>query len=147
MRNPTEGSVSPAMRHKARHFAMQAVYQWQMTGQTPGQIEAQFFEDQPVQGADLDYMHDLISGIVENVEHLDEVFEPFLSRPLKDLDQVDKAILRLGTFELLYRQDVPYKVVINEAIMLAKEFAEQDSHKFVNGVLDKVVRAVQRGQG
>ncbi len=147
MRNPTEGSVSPAMRHKARHFAMQAVYQWQMTGQTPGQIEAQFLEDQPVQGADLDYMHDLISGIVENVEHLDEVFEPFLSRPLKDLDQVDKAILRLGTFELLYRQDVPYKVVINEAIMLAKEFAEQDSHKFVNGVLDKVVRAVQRGQG
>ena len=147
MRNPTEGSVSPAMRHKARHFAMQAVYQWQMTGQTPGQIEAQFLEDQPVQGADLDYMHDLISGIVENVEHLDEVFEPFLSRPLKDLDQVEKAILRLGTFELLYRQDVPYKVVINEAIMLAKEFAEQDSHKFVNGVLDKVVRAVQRGQG
>ena len=146
MRNPTEGSVSPAMRHKARHFAMQAVYQWQMTALPPGQIEAQFLEDQPVHGADLEYMHDLIQGIVENVEHLDEVFAPFLSRPLKDLDQVDKAILRLGTFELLYRQDVPYKVVINEAIMLAKEFAEQDSHKFLNGVLDKVVRAVQRGQ-
>ncbi|MBO8416341.1 MAG: transcription antitermination factor NusB [Proteobacteria bacterium] len=136
--------MSPAARHKARHFAMQAIYQWQMTAQNPGEIEKQFLEDQPVKGSDLDYMHDLIQGVVENVEHLDEVFAPFLSRPLEDLDQVDKAILRLGTFELLYRQDVPYKVVINEAIMLAKEFAEQDSHKFVNGVLDKVVRSEQR---
>ena len=88
-------------------------------------------------------MHDLISGVVANVDHIDEVYEPFLSRPLKDLDQVDKAILRLGTFELLYRQEIPFRVVINESIMLAKEFAEQDSHKFVNGVLDKVVRAIK----
>lgn len=144
MHSLSEQSISPAARHKARHFAMQAVYQWQMTSQNPGEIEKQFLEDQPVKGSDLDYMHDLIQGVVENVEHLDEVFAPFLSRPLEDLDQVDKAILRLGTFELLYRQDVPYKVVINEAIMLAKEFAEQDSHKFVNGVLDKVVRSEQR---
>ena len=57
---------------------------------------------------------------------------------------MDKAILRLGTFELLYRQEVPFRVVINEAIILAKEFAEQDSHKFVNGVLDKVVKGIQR---
>lgn len=136
--------VDPAARHKARHFAMQALYQWQMTQQGPGEIERQFLEDQPVQGADLDYMHDLIQGVIENVEHLDEVFSPFLSRPLEDLDQVDKAILRLGTFELLYRQDVPYKVVINESIMLAKSFAERESHKFINGVLDKVVRSGQR---
>ena len=104
----TEGAVSPAMRHKARHFAMQAIYQWQMTGQSAGEIERQFLEDQPIQGADLDYMHDLISGVVANFEHIDEVYEPFLSRPLKDLDQVDKAILRLGTFELLYRQEIPF---------------------------------------
>ena len=139
----TEGAVSPAMSHKPRHFAMQAIYQWQMTGQGAGEIERQFLEDQPIQGADLDYMHDLISGVVANVDHIDEVYEPFLSRPLKDLDQVDKAILRLGTFELLYRQEIPFRVVINESIMLAKEFAEQDSHKFVNGVLDKVVRAIK----
>lgn len=139
----TEGAVSPAMRHKARHFAMQAIYQWQMTGQSAGEIERQFLEDQPIQGTDLDYMHDLISGVVANFEHIDEVYEPFLSRPLKDLDQVDKAILRLGTFELLYRQEIPFRVVINESIMLAKEFAEQDSHKFVNGVLDKVVRVIK----
>lgn len=98
-------------------------------------------EDQPVQGADLDYFHDLVTGVINNVSELDGIFAPFLSRPLDDLDQVDKALLRVATFELMYRQEVPYRVVINEAIILAKEFAEQDSHKFVNGVLDKVVKA------
>lgn len=140
----TEGSVTPNMRHKARHFALQAIYQWQMTGDSAQEIEKQFLEDQPVSGSDLDYMHDLISGVIANYEQLDNTYAPFLSRPLKDLDQVDKAVLRLGTFELMFRQEVPYRVVINESIMLAKEFAEQDSHKFVNGVLDKVVRSLQK---
>lgn len=140
----TEGSATPAMRHKARHFALQAIYQWQLTGMPGHTIEEQFLEDQPVQGADLEYMHDLIQGVIANCDFLDSVFEPYLSRPLKELDQVDKAILRLGTFELNYRQDVPFKVVINESIMLAKSFAEQDSHKFVNGVLDKVVKAIRQ---
>ncbi len=139
----TEGAVSPSMRHKARHFAMQAIYQWQMTGQSASEIERQFLEDQPLKGTDLDYMHALIVGVVANYEMLDETFEPYLSRPIDDLDKVDKAILRLATFELSFRQEIPYRVVINEAIILAKEFAEQDSHKFVNGVLDKVVRAIQ----
>lgn len=139
----TEGSVTPAQRHKARHFALQAIYQWQLTGLSATEIEKQFLEDQPVRGADLDYLHDLISGVINSVSTLDETFAPHLSRPLDDLDQVDKAVLRLGTFELLYRQEVPYRVVINESIILAKEFAEQDSHKFVNGVLDKVVKAIK----
>ena len=140
----TEGAVSPAMRHKARHFAMQAIYQWQLTGYSASEIEKQFLEDQPVQGADLDYMHDLILGTVANIETIDNTFAPYLSRPLDDLDQVDKAILRLSTFELLYRQEIPFRVVINESIMLAKEFAGLDSHKFVNGVLDKVVRSIRQ---
>ncbi|HIV55775.1 MAG TPA: transcription antitermination factor NusB [Candidatus Anaerobiospirillum stercoravium] len=139
----TEGAVTPAMRHKARHFALQAIYQWQLTGMSASTIEQQFLEDQPVNGADLDYMHDLIQGVIANCDTLDSAFAPFLSRPLKDLDQVDKAILRIGTFELMYRQEVPFKVVINEAIVLAKSFAEQDSHKFVNGVLDKVIKSIQ----
>ena len=122
---------------------MQAIYQWQMTGQSASEIERQFLEDQPLKGTDLDYMHALIVGVVANYEMLDETFEPYLSRPIDDLDKVDKAILRLATFELSFRQEIPYRVVINEAIILAKEFAEQDSHKFVNGVLDKVVRAIQ----
>lgn len=140
----TEGSVTPAMRHKARHFALQAIYQWQLTQLSPTEIERQFLEDQPVKGTDLDYFHDLVTGVVSNVSELDTVFAPHLSRPLDDLDQVDKAILRLGTFELMYRQEVPFRVVINESIILAKEFAEQDSHKFVNGVLDKVVKSITK---
>ncbi|MBQ2381538.1 MAG: transcription antitermination factor NusB [Succinivibrio sp.] len=139
----TEGAVTPAMRHKARHFALQAIYQWQLTQLSPTEIERQFLEDQPVRGADLDYFHDLVSGVVNNVSEIDETYAPHLSRPLEDLDQVDKAVLRLGTFELLYRQEVPFRVVINESIILAKEFAEQDSHKFVNGVLDKVIKAIK----
>lgn len=145
MIDQTEGAATPAMRHKARHFALQAVYQWQMTGDNPAEIERQFHEDQPIQGADLDYMHDLIAGVITNVSQIDETFAPYLSRPLDDLDEVDKAVLRVGTFELMFRQEVPFRVVINEAIMLAKSFAEKDSHKFVNGVLDKVVRHL-RGQ-
>ena len=145
MIDQTEGAATPAMRHKARHFALQAVYQWQMTGDNPAEIERQLREDQPIQGADLDYMHDLISGVITNIAQIDETFSPYLSRPLDDLDEVDKAVLRLGTFELMFRQEVPFRVVINEAIMLAKSFAEKDSHKFVNGVLDKVVRNL-RGQ-
>ena len=137
----TEGAVTPAQRHKARHFAMQAIYQWQLTDLSPTEIEKQFLEDQPMKGTDLDYFHDLVSDVINNVHDIDIVYAPYLSRPLDDLDQVDKAVLRLGTFELMYRQEVPYRVVINEAIILAKEFAEQDSHKFVNGVLDKVVKS------
>lgn len=132
------GSFSPAQRHKARHFALQAIYQWQMTAQSAGDIEQQFLEDQPVSGADLGYLHDLLCGVAANCAQLDGAFSPFLSRPLEDLDLVDKAILRLATFELMFRPEVPYRVVINEAILLAKAFAGQDSHKFVNGVLDRV---------
>ncbi len=141
MDNKENGRVTPGMRHKARHFAVQAIYQWQLTDYSAQVIEQQFLEDQPVQGSDLDYFHDLVAGVIANCGDLDVIFEPHLSRPLKDLDQVDKAILRIAVYELKFRKDVPYRVVINEAIMMAKEFAEQDSHKFVNGVLDKVVRA------
>ncbi len=135
-------SATPATRHKARHFALQALYQWAMTGDAASDIESQFEEDQPLGNADREYMYSLIEGVISHCEELDSTFEPFLSRPLKDLDVVDKAILRLGTYELKYRKDVPYRVVINESIMLAKDFAEQDSHKFVNGVLDKVVHSM-----
>ncbi|MEE0986613.1 MAG: transcription antitermination factor NusB [Succinivibrionaceae bacterium] len=132
--------MNPSQRHKARHFAMQAIYQWQITRELPSVIENQFIEDQPLGNADREYLHDLIFGTVTNVDEIDATFSPYLSRGINDLDMVDKAILRLATFELLHKQDVPYRVVINEAIMLAKEFAAQDSHKFVNGVLDRVVK-------
>lgn len=132
--------MKPSERRKARHFAVQAIYQWQMTQDNVADIEEQFKLDQDMKGVDLGYFRELLFGVSGNINKLDSTFSPFLSRKLEDLDLVDKAILRLATFELLFRQDVPYRVVINEGIELAKAFAAEDSHKFVNGVLDKLVK-------
>ena len=132
--------MKPSERRKARHFAVQAIYQWQMTQDNVADIEEQFKLDQDMKGVDLGYFRDLLFGVAVHCNELDKVFSPFLSRPLEEVDMVDKAILRLATFELLFRQDVPYRVVINEGIELAKAFAAEDSHKFVNGVLDKLVK-------
>ncbi len=136
----TADGVIPAQRHKARHFVIQALYEWQLSGNPPEEIIAHFIEEQPMKNVDLDYFRLLVRGVTAHATELDAAFEPYLSRPLDDLDVLDKTILRLGTYELEYCRDTPFKVVINEAIMLAKAFAQQDSHKFVNGVLDKLVR-------
>jgi len=138
--------VNPGQRHRARHFAMQALYQWEITKELASVIEEQFLEDQPVDDkTDKEYLHQLIVGTITHVDEIDKTYKPYLnSRSIEDLDMVDKSILRLATYELLFQsKDVPYRVIINEAILLAKDFAAQDSHKFVNGVLDKVVKNMQ----
>ncbi|WP_031579982.1 transcription antitermination factor NusB [Ruminobacter sp. RM87] len=138
--------MNPGQRHRARHFAMQALYQWEITKEFASVIEEQFLEDQPVDDkTDKEYLHQLIVGTITHVDEIDKTYKPYLnSRSIEDLDMVDKSILRLATYELLFQsKDVPYRVIINEAILLAKDFAAQDSHKFVNGVLDKVVKNMQ----
>jgi len=132
--------LKPAERRKARQLALQAIYQWQLTKDNVADIVEQFKLEQPTKGVDMPYFELLLTGVVTNVSTLDAIFSPFLSRKLDDLDQIDKGVLRLSCYELTYCKDVPYKVVINEAIELAKAFATDDSHKFVNGVLDKVVK-------
>lgn len=132
--------MKPAERRKARQLALQAIYQWQLTQDNVADIAEQFKLEQPTKGVDLPYFELLLTGVASNVSNLDATFSPFLSRKLGELDQVDKGVLRLSCYELMYCKDVPYKVVINEAIELAKSFAADDSHKFVNGVLDKVVK-------
>jgi N utilization substance protein B len=134
--------LKPSERRKARHFATQAIYQWQMTKDNVGDIEEQFKVEQDTKGVDLGYFRDLLFGVSLHCNELDKVFSPFLSRPLDEVDMVDKAILRLATYELTRRDDVPPRVAINEAIELAKCFAAEDSHKFVNGVLDKVIKSL-----
>ncbi|WP_116473784.1 transcription antitermination factor NusB [Zobellella maritima] len=136
--------MKPSERRKARRLATQAIYQWQMTKDNVADIAQQFMLEQDTKGVDLDYFRDLLFGVSVHAVELDEVFASYLSRPLADLDMVDKAVLRLATYELTRRQDVPYRVVINEAIELAKSFAAEESHKFVNGVLDKVVRQLKK---
>ena len=131
--------MKPAERRRARQFAVQAIYQWQMTKANVAAIIDQFLVDQDLAKTDLDYFRDLVTGVIHSCDELDQVLAPYLARKLNDMDQVDKAILRLAMFELTKRTDIPFKVVINEAIELAKDFATDESHKYVNGVLDKYI--------
>ncbi|PVF38128.1 N utilization substance protein B, partial [Yersinia pestis] len=100
--------------------------------------------EQDVKDVDIAYFRELLSGVAVNAASLDALMAPFLSRQLEELGQVERAVLRIALFELSKRDDVPYKVAINEAIELAKTFGAEDSHKFVNGVLDKVAPTVRK---
>ena len=129
----------PALRSKARHYAMQALYQWQMTQAPLNQIEAEYRTDNDMKKVDVDYMHELIHQVPAHLSELETDFLPHVNDlSHEDIDPISLAVLRLSCYELRYRLDVPYKVVINEALNLAKRFGATDSHKFVNGVLDKV---------
>ncbi|MFT6387960.1 MAG: N utilization substance protein B [Cellvibrionaceae bacterium] len=139
--------ISPATRRKARHYSMQALYQWHMTQAAPHIIEAEFRTDNDMTHVDTDYLHELIQKIPEQVETLDHSYQPYLQdRALSELDPITKALLRMATYELSFRIDVPYKVVINEAVALGKKFGANESYKFINGVLDRLapdLRAVE----
>jgi len=136
--------ISPATRRKARHYAMQALYQWGMTQAAPHIIEAEFRTDNDMTHVDTDYMHELISSVPEQVEELDAAYQPYLDdRELSELDPITQALLRMATYELKSRVDVPYKVVINEAVALGKKFGANESYKFINGVLDRLSPALR----
>lgn len=139
-RNNKESGRPPlAQRRKARRLILQAMYQWQMTKDDVAEIEAQFRAE--YQGKyDWDYFHDLFSVIPGQVAQLDELIAPHLDRAITSLDPVEKALLRMGTFELSQRVDIPYRVVINEAVELAKVFGATDGHKYVNGILDRLAK-------
>ena len=130
-------------RHEARRRALQALYQWQVAGQDLGAIEKQFLEDEEMHmdRADLEYFRGLLHEVPAHLERWDEQLRPYLDRAVDSLDPVERAILRLGVYELNERLDVPYRVVITEAVELAKTFGAEGSHKYINGVLDKVGRA------
>ena len=137
-------TVSPAARRKARHYAMQSLYQWQMTSAAINVIEAEFHTDNDMSKVDTAYYRELIHSVPKQLDSIDEAYTRFMKeREQNELDPITQALLRLATYELQSRIDVPYKVVINEAVSLAKKFGATDSHKFINGVLDKVA-AVHR---
>ncbi len=125
-------------RSKARHFALQALYQWQLSGQGIADIEAQFLDNEELANTDVGLFVNLLRGICADTAVLDQAVDPLLSRPISQVDPVELAILRIGVFELMQHQDVPYRVVIDEAVEMAKVFGADQSHKFVNGVLDKL---------
>ena len=131
------------MRREARQFALQALYQWQMAGASLSEIEAQFRVEQDMTRADMPLFAQLLHQVPAKVSQLDQELAPLLDRALADLDPVELSVLRLGAYEMADRIEVPYKVVINEAVNLAKVFGATDSHKYVNGVLDKLARKLR----
>ncbi|CNJ14858.1 transcription antitermination factor NusB [Yersinia enterocolitica] len=136
--------MKPAARRRARECAVQALYSWQLSKNDIADVELQFLSEQDVKDVDIAYFRELLSGVAVNAASLDALMAPVLSRQLEELGQVERAVLRISLFELSKRDDVPYKVAINEAIELAKTFGAADSHKFVNGVLDKVAPTVRK---
>ncbi|WP_440875574.1 transcription antitermination factor NusB [Thalassotalea sp. PLHSN55] len=135
--------MKPSPRRKARELAVQAVYSWQLSQNSVSDIETNFLVDNSARRFDIDYFQLLFRGVTSHLSKLDQVIVPFVDRPVEEIDHVEKSILRVAIYELSDCPDVPYRVVINEAIELAKSFAADDSHKFVNGVLDKAVKELR----
>lgn len=132
-----------ARRRKARHYAVQALYQWQMAGASSSAIEAEFRTDYDFSVVDLEYFQAILHSVPKEVDTLDALYQPHLDRELRELDPIELALLRMGCFELRDRIDVPYRVVINEAVALAKKFGAADSFKYINAVLDNVARELR----
>ena len=130
--------VSHHARTRARRTALQALYQWDLGKQELADIEAQFREAQDMRKVDVDYFRELLHRVAAQVEELDTHMAPLLDRPIRQLDPVERAILRIGTYELAFHPELPWRVVINEGIELAKMFGAEQSHKYVNGILDKL---------
>lgn len=134
----------PSARRRARECAVQALYSWAVSGNTAEEVELAFVLDQDMNGVDKPYFRQLFRQSVENMEIVDFSITPYIDRAFDELDPIEKAILRLAVYELRFELDVPYKVVINEAIEVAKVFGSDDSHKYINGVLDKIAPALGR---
>ena len=127
-----------ARRRKARHYALQALYQWHMAKQGVNEIEAQFIAEYDMSNVDTEFFHDLVHNVPAQIGELQQCFEGHLDRKLSELDPIELSLLRMGSYELLRRIDVPYKVVINETVNLAKRFGATDGYRYINGILDRV---------
>ena len=132
-------------RRGSRQFALQGLYQWQLAGTDPATIARQLAETKGFEKVDVEYFGMLLDGAVAAAADLERDLAPLLDRDFARLSPVERGILLLGGYELKHRPEVPYKVVINEAVELAKSYGGTDGHKFVNGVLDKLA-AQLRGE-
>lgn len=138
--NEPTAPATASERHNARHYAVQAMYQWQIAGAPIADIETEFVKEHIEKKIDMAYFKELIYGVPEHKEDIDNAIKPFLNRSMRDIDPVELAVLRLATYELLKRPDVPYRVIINEALQLTKKFGSVEGYKFVNGILDKIAK-------
>ena len=142
--------IDPVARSRARRRALQAIYAWQIAGGTAQQVIAQFAHEQAHEVADLEYFEDLVRGVMKHVADLDAALAGFLDRDVEQVDPIERAALRIAAYELRHRPDIPYRVVINEAIDTTKRFGSEHGHTYVNGVLDHAAaawRAAEVGAG
>ncbi|KTD31125.1 MULTISPECIES: transcription antitermination factor NusB [Legionella] len=130
-------------KRRARKLALQALYQWLMSGHELYEIEAQFRVANDMTKVDADYFCHLLHGVPQQVKSLEDNLVPFLDRPIQNLNPIELTVLRLSAFELCYCPEIPYRVVLDEAISLTKEFGSQDGHRYVNGVLNNLARKVR----
>ena len=140
--------LDPVGRSRARRRALQAIYAWQVSGGDAPQVIAQFAHEQAHEAADLEYFEDLVRGVLSHCGELDTALAEFVDRDIEQVDQIERAALRIAAYELRHRPDVPYRVVINEAIDTTKRFGSEHGHTYVNGVLDHAAaawRAVEFG--
>ena len=147
-RSPRRDGIDPVHRSRARRRALQAVYAWQVSGGDANSVIAQFAHEQAHEVADLEYFDDLVRGVIRHSRELDAALAEFIDRTVEEVDQIERAALRIAAYELLHRPDVPYRVVINEAIDTTKRFGSEHGHTYVNGVLDHAAaswRAVEFG--
>ncbi|MFL9583095.1 transcription antitermination factor NusB [Stenotrophomonas sp. AB1(2024)] len=140
--------IDPVLRSRARRRALQAIYAWQISEGNAQQLIAQFAHEQAREVADLAYFEALVQGVLDHRKDLDEALLPFVDRGIEEVDAIERAALRVAAYELRYRMDVPYRVVINEAIESTKRFGSEHGHTYVNGVLDRAAvewRKVESG--
>ena len=133
--------IGPVARSRSRRRALQAIYAWQVSGGNAQQVIAQFAHEQTHEVADLEYFEDLVRGVLKHTEDLDAALSEFVDRDIEQIDLIERAALRIAAYELRHRHDVPYRVVINEAIDTTKRFGSEHGHTYVNGVLDRAAAA------
>jgi N utilization substance protein B len=137
-------------RHRAREFALQGLYQWLISNEDSGVIDAHIRQAHGFDKADAEHFNTLLHGTIRDAAELRKQLTPLIDRPLELLSPIEHAALLIGAYELKHHIEIPYKVVINEAVELTKSFGGIDGHKYVNGVLDKLAtkaRTVETGSG
>jgi N utilization substance protein B len=137
---------SARARSLARRLALQALYQWQMTGHSFAELRNQYTQDEGYPEVDPDYFKALLEGAIESAPAIDELLAQWLDRPVNQLDPVEHAVLLIGVEELRAHLEVPYRVVLNEGVELAKKFGATDGHKFINAVLDRAARQLRAAE-
>lgn len=139
-------SVEPVRkpsRQKARRFALQAIYQWQIAQTPRGDLLAQYRAEPEMIRCDSAYFAELVEGVLSHEPDLENLFEQALDRPVNQLDPIERAVLLLGAYELQNHPEIPYRVIINEAVELAKRYGAAESHRYINGVMDRMAQRIR----